>query len=348
MENNSLARSALLMFVLVLAFIAGWEIYLRSKQSLIAYDDEGPLWADKRKKVYLPSDQATVFIGSSRNKFDLDTKTWRKLTGETPVQLAIEGNSPMPIFENLANDENFKGKLMVDVTEGLFFSDDPNNLGKPKKMIDYFKKETPAQKFSFQVNHLLESKLMFLDKDAFSLNRILLDANIPDRKGFLTMCIFPPDFQRVNFDRQVIMTKRFEQDTTLQNKVKSIWGFYASLHKGPPPPVSKYDSILNVVKTYTDKIIARGGKVLFVRTPSSGPYFEAEKTHFPREQFWNRILQVTGCQGIHFKDYPATDHFQCPEFSHLKQGDAVIWTTNLVDILQKDKGWQFPNAAANN
>ena len=349
MENNSLARSALFAVVLVLVFIAGWEVYLRSKQSLLSYDDEGPLWADKRKKVYLPADKATVFIGSSRNKFDLDTETWKKLTGETPVQLAIEGSSPMPIFADLANDENFKGKLLVDVTEGLFFSDAPNNNDKPKKMIEYYQKETPAQKFSFQVNHLLESNLMFLDKDAFSLNKMLIDTEIPDRKGYLTMCIFPTDFGRVNFERQVIMTKRFEQDTSIQNKVKSIWGFYASLNKGrPAPTAAKIDSMVNIVKSYTDKIIARGGKVLFVRTPSSGPYLEAEKKNCPRDQYLEKILKATGCQGIHFLDYPATDHFQCPEFSHLKQSDAIVWTTSLATIIQKEKGWSFPNAIVNN
>jgi len=35
--------------------------------------------------------------------------------------LAIEGSCPRPILEDLANDQNFKGKLIVDVTEGLFF-----------------------------------------------------------------------------------------------------------------------------------------------------------------------------------------------------------------------------------
>ena len=41
---------------------------------------------------------------------------------EKIIQLAIEGNSPLPVLEDLAADENFKGNLVVDVTEGLFFS----------------------------------------------------------------------------------------------------------------------------------------------------------------------------------------------------------------------------------
>ena len=121
MHNSSLAKAALLAFLIVLLAIAGWEFYLRKQGNAVSYDDMKELWADKRAMVYEPSDKATVFIGSSRNKFDLDVKTWEKMTGEKVVQLAIEGTCPLPVLSDLANDPKFKGKLMIDVTEGLFF-----------------------------------------------------------------------------------------------------------------------------------------------------------------------------------------------------------------------------------
>jgi hypothetical protein len=68
-----------------------------------------------------------------------------------------------------------------------------------------------------------------------------------------------------------------------------------------------------------------------------------EQQGFPREKYWDKILKVTGCDGIHFTDYDVIAHFQCPEFSHLKPSDAVIFTKNLVQIMEKDKGWKFPN-----
>ena len=71
--------------------------------------------------VYESKDKATVFIGSSRIKFDLDIPTWESLTGNHAIQLANVGSSPRPVMEDLANDPNFKGRLVVDVTEGLFF-----------------------------------------------------------------------------------------------------------------------------------------------------------------------------------------------------------------------------------
>src|SRR5262245_45147623 len=152
MENH-FVKAALLMVVLVAGLLISWEWRLRSQKIPIDYDDNPSLWADKRKKaINLSADQATVFIGSSRIKYDLDIATWRKITGDEPVQLAMEGNSPLPVLDDLGNDEKFKGKLIVDVTEGLFFSGNPGNLSDPAKNISFYKKQTPSEKFSFQLN----------------------------------------------------------------------------------------------------------------------------------------------------------------------------------------------------
>jgi len=341
MRSSPLGKAALFTLITVIIAVTSWGLYLRSKGVQISYDDGKELWSDKRAEVYLPADKATVFIGSSRNKYDIDVETWKALTGECVVQLAIEGANPLPILDDLANDKRFKGKLVVDVTEGLFFSTSPNNTGVPIERMSFYKKRTPSERFSFQVNHLLESQLVFLNKDHYSLNALLDLTRIPSRPGVFVDPIFPMEFDGVRFSRQDYMTPKFLTDTNLQNQVKGIWDFFRRMSKEPPITGAKLDSILNTVKVDVDKIQARGGKIIFVRTPSSGPYRMGEKMGFPREKYWDRILSITGCQGVHFEDYPAVAHFQCPEFSHLAPADAVTWTTNLVDILQKGKGWVF-------
>jgi len=340
MDSKNLVKAGILTLVLVIISIASWELYLRSNGHSISYDDGEALWADKRAKVYETSDKATVLIGSSRNKFDLDIETWQSITGEKAIQLAFEGASPLPVLHNLANDTKFRGKLLIDVTEGLFFGLSSPRGVRVKSALDYYKDVTPAQRFSFKVNHILESQLTFLDKDFFSLNSLLQNTKLPLRKGVYGAPEFPVDFNRVTFDRQSKMTSRFEGDTNLQNKVKAIWGYAG----GPPrEPLSQIqqDSILTVIKKSVDRIKQRGGQIIFVRSPSSGPVLEEEKKGFPREQYWDRLLAFTGYQGIHFEDYPAIANFQCPEFSHLKYSDAIIYTKTLIQILQ-EKGWSFP------
>ena len=342
MNKTSLTKAGMLTLVLVGVALAAWETDVRSRGFETTYDDNPALWADKRAMVYESADKATVFTGSSRIKFDLDIPLWEKTTGDHAIQLACVGSSPRPVLEDLADDKNFKGKLVVDVTEVLFFDYSPHSAEKPGENIKYYKDRTPAQRGSFVVNHLLESQLVFLDKERLSLNTKLDELHIPNRKGVFQFPTFPGDFGRVRFNRQEFMTDKFAADTNQQNQVKGIWEFAGKMRKDPPVSGGKLDSIITSVKKSVDKITARGGQVIFVRTPSSGAFLNREKMGYPREKYWDRLLAETHCIGIHFADYPAIDHFECPELSHLKQSDARIFTENFIRILHEEKGWNFP------
>ena len=345
MENKTLLKSAILMLVIVVITTAFCEISLRNKGIPISYDDGPPLWSNNRAMVYEPFDDAVVFIGSSRIKYDLDIPTWENLTGIHAVQLAVEGSNPRPALEDLANDPNFNGRLIVDVTEGLFFSNGAPRDNTLNANIKYFHDRTPAQQASFYLNKPLESQFIFLNKDYFSLNAQLDGLEISSRPGVFMMPLFPMEFSNNTFERQMFMTPNFLTDTILQIKVKANWAFFASLRKGAPPmPAAELAGIFKSVKTATDKIKARGGEVLFVRTPSSGGYLQGEKMGFPREKYWNKLLAYTNCPGVYFLDYPEIAHFICPEFSHLSQPDAEIYTMHLIAILTKDKGWKLSNS----
>ena len=348
MPTANFSKAALLMLLIVTASIISWEVYLRNKGFETFYYDDPALWAHNREMVYEPLDKATVFIGSSRIKFDLDIDDWQNSTGDHAIQLACVGSTPIPVLQNLAEDNNFKGKLVVDVTEGLFFA--PTGSDKrPVENIKYFKEQTPAQRASFHINHALESQFVFLDKEWLSLGAMLEKIPTKDRPGVQNFKGFPPDFGRVKFNRQEYMTDKFSSDTALQNIVKNIWSFFGRANKEPPVSGARLDSIFTVVKTAVDKIKARGGQVLFVRTPSSGDYYMAEKMGFPREKYWDRLLAVTNCPGIHFEDYPSLNHFICPENSHLSLSQGKEFTAGFIKIVSEEKGWKFakPTASVN-
>jgi hypothetical protein len=341
MQKANILKAGWLAVILAFVAILSWEIHLRLSGNKITYDDNTALWANKRGMVYQPNDRATVFIGSSRIKYDLDIPTWQAMTGEDVVQLANQGSNPRPVLSDLANDPNFKGKLVIDVTEELFFAAFAFNDGETHKKIEYYHHITPTQRASFQINHVLESQLVFLDQDEFSINAMLDEWKLPHRPGTFPEPDFPADFGMCTFERQSYMTPRFVADTNMQNQVKAIWRFFGSLDTAAPVSGSRLDAILNSVKADVDKIRSRGGEVIFVRTPSSGPTSQFEAHAYPRNLYWDRMLTVTGCQGIFYTDYPGTAHFICPEWSHLKPADATVYTRNLVNILQKEKGWSM-------
>ena len=72
----------------------------------------------------------------------------------------------------------------------------------------------------------------------------------------------------------------------------------------------------------------------------------AEKKGYPKEKYWNELLLKTGCEGIHYEDYPAIAGFECPESSHLSLSQAKIFTKEFISILSDEKGWKFPKTNA--
>jgi len=330
------------MLVIVTIALVSWEIRLRKIGVTTTYDHGNALWSDKRAMVYEPKEKVTVFIGSSRIKYDLDIPTWESQTGgNQAIQLAHDGSNPIPILLNLAGDEKFEGRLVIDITEGLFFSMSPFNTMEPNKNMKYFKDRTYAQKASFEIDKILQSQFAFLEKEHFSLNTYLDELELKNRPKVFVMPIFPWQFGRVSFGNQEYMNQEFLEDTNLQVRVCNIWASFAKMATAPAVSGKPLDSIMNVVKTATNKIKARGGEVFFTRTPSSGPYLMGEEHDYPRDKYFNRVLVETQTQGFHFKDYPSTQNMICPEWSHLAPTDAVAFTKELVRALKEEKGWKF-------
>lgn len=348
METSNLKKAGILTIVLVLISLCSWEFYLRSKHYPISFNDDASLWSTKRKEAYNSINNETVFIGSSRIKFDLDIPTWENITGDKVVQLSMVGTSPKPFLTDLANDKKFKGKLIIDITEGSFFGRNKIRLEKTSsEFVEFYKKWTPAQKFSAYINYVLESGFVFLEKNKFSLNALLDDLPVINRKGVFIRSVFPKGFSMNTSQRQNFMSEEFLKDTLQQKQQQKNWAQGGNLDKIPAISGDSLLTVFKEVKKDIDKIKARGGQVLFVRTPSNGQYVETEKIVYPRAKFWDALLAYTSTPGIHFEDYPETAHFVCPEWSHLTPSDAVIYTKALINILEKEKGWIFPNKQLN-
>ena len=347
MNTTKYTRSAWLTLILVLAFITGWELYWRHENYALSYNDDESLWASKRKLISQSSPKRPVLIGSSRIKFDLDLATWERITGEKPIQLSIAGTSPRPVLTDLGNDPNFKGTLLIDVTEPLFFT--PTGSF-PEKEADKRVRAYPnwslSQQISFQINRVLETNFLFLDDLNLTLNSLLNRLPIPARPGTWGGPRFPYEFAVNGFDRQTKMTDAFVADTSLQNQVKGVWqdvGAHSPKEAIAGPPLV---DILNQTRRSVEQIRARGGQVIFIRTPSDGPMYAIEKQMFPRAQYWDRLLADTKTPGIYFADYPVLTRFTCPEWSHLAPADAVRFTQDLIPIIEQKTGWSLQKNAA--
>lgn len=345
MPSNQFLKAGLLAIALIIVFISSYELYWRSQGFTPTFNDDEALWAAKRREVYKPACSATVFIGSSRIKFDLDIDTWRQITGEDAVQLALVGTNPRPLLDDLADDSAFNGKLVIDVMESLFFAPAAYQVS-AKKGIEYYHHLTPAQRMSLALNYSAENNFVFLEQNRFSLDALLTDWDIPNRPGVFSLPPFPKDFGLTTADRQSYMSEKFLRDTCMQNWQMEIWKKIGVVNEKRGVGGDTLENILAGVKASIDKIRARGGQVIFVRTPESGAMKKAAHLSHPRNFYWNRLLLYTHCEGIHYEDYAETAHFICPEWSHLATRDAITYTKQLAWILQNEKGWQFNKRVA--
>ena len=342
-------RALITALLLIIVFIAGLEYYWRSHGYQLSYNDDKMLWADERRKAYEPADKSTVFIGSSRIKWDIDIETWEKLTGEKAVQLAIVGSSPRKILLDLADDEKFAGKLVVDIAEALVFptGDTIRTERLVREALEYYYNETPAQRASTLLGLALESKFVFLEEGKFGLDILLREQNQKfNRKGVMAAPIpFRTDYTFTTARRQNKFSPIFLDHPELIKAHVDRWvARMMQTRKGMYVPKGEsLDSLCLVYKTAFDKIRARGGNVICVRLPSNGPHLENEMKLFPRQQYWEHFLQYTNTKGIHYADYPATAGMICTEASHLNPGDAIKYTTSLVNTLRTEYGWRFPH-----
>jgi len=334
--------------VVVLGFALWYEWYWRSKGLTISYNDDKVLWARHRRQVYVPSDQATILLGSSRIKFDVDIATWKEEAGEKAIQLSLPGTPPQLILHHLANDINFKGKVIVDVMELQFFAIDRDRREKSaREAIEYFDNETPAQKTSALINHMLESKIVFLEEGLLGLTRLLDDFQLPNRAGVNGAPEIIKEFRTLSFERQGFLTPIFLSDTLLQQRQMENRKKSGGLSTRPSLEGESLEKLFNELRTSINKIRNRGGDVIFIRPPSSGEDWKIENIVNPRPRYYNALLTSTKTQGIHFLDYPETANLICVDGSHLSPQDAAIYTRHLIKILRKEKGWVFTRNSSN-
>lgn len=314
---------------LFIGLVTAWELYWRAYGVVPSIRNSDGLWATQRRQV---SSHRTIIVGSSRVLFDIDLDTWARLAGERPLQLALEGTTPVPILEDLATDPDLHGRILVGVAPDLFFS----GFMVRKDAIKYAKDESPSDRASqWLSSHLVEPFLAFYDPD-FALPTIVQRQAWPEREGQGGTRV--RKLSATTLDRNTKMWAKVENDLEYRAMARRIW---AEDFEPPPPPKlaelqAGFTREIERAAKVVDKLRKRGVEVLFVRPPSNGEYLAYENRDFPRATTWDALLAKTGAKGIHFEDYPQLQGFELPEWSHLAAGEKPRFTEALYAIIKRD------------
>ncbi len=340
------AASGALAAVLVLVVLAIWEIQVRRMGYEPTLNDTADRWSLIRSKVGAESGQ-TVIVGSSRIMFDFDLDTYASRFGtDKPLQLAMPGTNPVGLLEHVAAEEGFDGTLILGVAPGLWFVPQGMPVENANQAIGRYDNWSPSQRVGMRLAGFLQRNLAFIEPDDLSLSALLERSGLPDRPGAGPNLppVLPAYFAGMDDHRQVRM---WDQCTFGSERAQLIQQTWIPLFTPPAPPPhltpekfgemmgKNTESYLDRIRVAVEKVRARGGRVVFIRPPSTDRVRELENQFSPRDKTWDLMLQVTGAPGIHFEDHPELAGFECPEWSHLTAQDAVSFTQAMLPHIAK-------------
>jgi hypothetical protein len=334
MESKLTLRIFIPSILIALLLLAAYEWYFRNIEVWPAgYDENAELWSYWRAKAEHATSDDIIIIGSSRAHFNFNIHLFDSLTGKRPIMLAIPGSSPYYTFADIVNNTSFNGLLIVGVAPGLFYapgSSYPAQLTKNDR-VDFYKKQTYASKFNQIVYNYIDPNLNYLDPD-LSLKKLAERLPFENRDSVMGPLLWPP-MVSMDFYRSVRMHEQFENDTVLQNRQKKIWDSFGHKNRFPDSVQVSLNYYTGLVETFQ----SRGGKIVFVQSPVSGNYLAHEPVNYPREKYWDQLIELSGAIGYYYEDYPELKTMDPPEWSHLSRKDADTFTKKIIELLKQDK-----------
>jgi hypothetical protein len=331
----------ILVVIFQIACVTSWERFWRAHYFVPNdYEDTPALWEIQRERA---TGGATVLIGSSRMWQDVDLTAWERATGARPIQLAIAGKNPRPVLGDLAADPAFHGLVVCEVTPFLFFV-------QPEAMTADFmhrgRAQTLSQRASTRLGMMLERWLAFIDNET-RISTLWKRVPLPLRTGAFPVREVPKGHV-MRADRDTRMWVRLEADAGYRALFQRLWLFYAggpqpSLEEKPPGIATAHPDIVGIVdKVATQvavdvqRIRARGGDVVFIRFPASGPVYLSEARGFPRSLAWEPFLAKTQTAGVSFEDHAQLQGYRLPDWSHMAAGDSERFTRALAPLVLSD------------
>jgi len=298
------------------------EVNARERIGLHAGDlDNSEIsWSDEKLRA---AGAPAAIVGDSRILFDTDLDRFEALTGVRPIQLAIHGTSALTLLETMADDQDFKGVLIVGLADTMFFQPFDGYGGYVKKWHEF---RAPYRIVSNQIDHVLQRRIAFLDSNY----RLSVVAHRLD-KDFRPGVEGPMDdiwkLQEVGEHRETHLWDRVEYDPAWRARTRWAWKGFKEKFPFTPQLIAKGQAR---AKAAVDKIRARGGDVVFVRPPSAPQLRVNEEAQVPKAKGWDVLLRNTHSVGVHIDDLPAAQGLTLPEWSHLSRKCATVFTDAYV------------------
>ena len=345
--NKSWMKSWTVIFVLFAAFILSIENSLRYYGWNITTADTPELWSKHRVKASRLGDNAFIIVGASRSHLAIDLDEVSKETGMQTIQLSIDGASVLPVIENLADDDQITGTVLISISIPSLYVNNPDD--RAVDWVEHYQQQyvnkfqSPYQVLNNSISHWLESSLVSLISGAspYQVMSSLLSGNSV-AGNYLTMDINrsrSADYTKVKmpdfyFSRVI---RQYGQDIFANVDQVSIDQFINKYQQAidnlkPERNMTTFINSSEVLTKSINKIIQRGGRVFLINMPKDKMINDIIERRYPREFYWEHLVNQHK-NAYHFSDYVQLSQFDLPDGSHLDQKDKQSFTQQLLSVL---------------
>jgi hypothetical protein len=324
-----------------LTFLAliGWEYLARANGHETGKFLSGftSMWAEERRKLDQPGHSVKiVLLGSSRILWGADLDILEEHLGTRPLQLSLPGTGPSLFVQDIVDNTDFKGLILVGVTPFLFNRIDKGAYG--KGAWDSYHNQSPSQWSGSKLQDLLSYNLAFVD-EAFGIFDLLnRHAQLPPREGAIKLEWSDWKLGNMYHHRQMDMWAPVEQEGSFDNiQVTNFWRNFIQGDPPPPPVIEQMTAkSIEFFSPLVKKFHQRGGEFIFIRMPSSGLYWEFDQKSNYKQHGWNRLVGSLDVPSIYTPDYPElSSELDIPEWSHLSRASQDIWSHNIISHLNR-------------
>ena len=326
------------LFVLAIAItivglgIAEWQVrkagYVPSRMLDLDF------WANHRFKLDAKPEDQTVLLGASRMSFGLDHDQWEESTGQRPFNLSLHGASFLPMLTEYAQNDKFKGTVVCSYAPGFTFANEVIPFSE-RLLMQINKLEDDRHSLAIRASEwtgsAIQGNLAILNQYVFAPVSMSLDFWHSEQREKM----YPPFWMPRSFHRTSENSDQFVDEVIDQPWCIEQWDI---LHKSVIRYKERFEprdfeKLLHQMKQDVEQIRNRGGEVILVRFPVAIWFREWEEQHFPRNEYWDVMIEETGCRSFHFLDHDETQSIIPPDASHMKVSQAKQFTKALAQFI---------------
>jgi len=293
------------------------EVIARQAGFAPSVRDDPRTWSAARARV---REGSVVFAGTSRVQTAIDPRVWADAwNGEFPVQLAVAGDTPLPILEDLAADPDFHGLAIVEILPRILFGSREDRGLESRRYLSAWRRTRSnlSRRVEAQLQIGVAEHLAVLSLPPAQLISRLRRPGGPrvpyfsmDGTRFLRL-----DFSRADLDRRraTILAQISDADAPVGNDDR--------------------DQIIARLVAAEGALAQRGAQLVWLQMPRSGQIEGVEEKGFPSARFWEPLLAQSRALALSAEQIGSLSEFVCPDGSHIDVHDAPRFTRALAEVL---------------